>query len=485
MYLRCAYNESVIRLAFAAALLSSATAAAQPIAPHPDNPRYFLYEGRPTVLITSGEHYGAVINLDFDFVKYLRTLAADRLNLTRVFPGAYREVPGSFNIERNTLAPAAGRFICPWPRAGTTGAFDGHGKFDLTRWDEAYFNRLRDFAREAARHGVIVEMSLFCPYYRDDMWNVSPLNAANNVNGIGDLTRTDVLTLKDSRMVEIQDAMVRKIVTELRGFDNVYYEICNEPYSRDVGVTAEWQAHISGTIRATNPHALIAQNIANGSTKIDSPNPLVGLFNFHYTRPPDAVAMNEGLNKAIGLNETGFDGADDATYRIQGWDFLIAGGSLYNNLDYSFAVGHENGTYTYPSAQPGGGSAALRRQLRTLREFFDRLPFLRMKPANDVIKGEVPPETSVRALGEAGKTYAVYVHHGRVVPNAKPRYQVDRAEREIDLRLDLPGGAYAVEWLQPRSGARTAGGRVLHAGGVRSFTSPTYTEDIVFRVARQ
>jgi hypothetical protein len=35
---------------------------------HPENPRYFLFRGQPTVLITAGEHYGSVINLDFDFV---------------------------------------------------------------------------------------------------------------------------------------------------------------------------------------------------------------------------------------------------------------------------------------------------------------------------------------------------------------------------------------------------------------------------------
>ena len=33
---------------------------------HPDNPHYFEWQGKPTVLVTSGEHYGAVLNLDFD-----------------------------------------------------------------------------------------------------------------------------------------------------------------------------------------------------------------------------------------------------------------------------------------------------------------------------------------------------------------------------------------------------------------------------------
>lgn len=69
----------------------SADAAAKPISLHPDNPHYFLFRGKPTVLITSAEHYGAVINLEFDFLTYLNKLRDDGLNLTRVFTGAYRE----------------------------------------------------------------------------------------------------------------------------------------------------------------------------------------------------------------------------------------------------------------------------------------------------------------------------------------------------------------------------------------------------------
>src|SRR5918999_930364 len=82
-------------------------AAPGPITLHPDNPHYFQWRGRPTVLITSGEHYGAVINLDFDYRKYLDTLAADGMNYTRVFSGAYVEPEGAFKIARNTLAPRA------------------------------------------------------------------------------------------------------------------------------------------------------------------------------------------------------------------------------------------------------------------------------------------------------------------------------------------------------------------------------------------
>ena len=49
-----------------ALVISAAVAHAQPISLHPDNPHYFLFNGKPTVLITSAEHYGSVLNLDFD-----------------------------------------------------------------------------------------------------------------------------------------------------------------------------------------------------------------------------------------------------------------------------------------------------------------------------------------------------------------------------------------------------------------------------------
>src|SRR5437588_301642 len=38
--------------------------AAEPIKLHPDNPHYFLFRGKPAILIGSTEHYGAVLNLD-------------------------------------------------------------------------------------------------------------------------------------------------------------------------------------------------------------------------------------------------------------------------------------------------------------------------------------------------------------------------------------------------------------------------------------
>ncbi|HVY68970.1 MAG TPA: hypothetical protein VHH73_03535, partial [Verrucomicrobiae bacterium] len=131
-------------------------AAAQPLSLAPENPHYFLFRGKPTVIITSGEHYGSVLNLDFDYTKYLETLARDGLNGTRTWAGAYCEPSSAFNIRSNTLAPLSGRFLCPWARSEQPGYANGGNKFDLARWDNAYFKRLKDFVSQAGKRGVVV-----------------------------------------------------------------------------------------------------------------------------------------------------------------------------------------------------------------------------------------------------------------------------------------------------------------------------------------
>jgi hypothetical protein len=386
--------------------------AAKPLALHPENPHYFLYGNKPAVLITSAEHYGAVLNLDFDYVPYLDELKSKGLNLTRTFTGAYVEPQGAFNIAQNTLAPPPNRFIAPWPRSSIPGYANGGTKFDLAKWDPAYFQRLKDFVAQARKRGIIVEVTLFCPFYDEAQWKLSPQNATNNINEVGSVSRTNVYTLdKHGGLLAVHEAMVRKIVTELKSFENVYYEVCNEPYFG--GVTMEWQHHIVDVIveaeKELKDKHLISMNIANGSAKIQAPHPAVSIFNFHYATPPTTVTLNYALNKVIGDNETGFRGTNDLPYRVEAWDFIMAGGGLFNNLDYSFTADHESGTFVYPATQPGGGNPVYRAQLKALKDFIHSFEFVKMKPDGSFIKKGVPSGTTSRGLTEPGKSYAVYI----------------------------------------------------------------------------
>jgi hypothetical protein len=452
---------------------------------HPDNPHYFLWRGRPTILITSGEHYGAVMNLDFDYRRYLDTLATDGLNYTRVFSGAYVEPQGAFNIARNTLAPAASRFLAPWLRSGEPGYRNGGNRFDLSRWDDAYFARLKDFVSHAAGRKVVVEVSLFCPMYEDAQWTLSPMNAINNVNGVGSVPRTDVYTLdRHGGLLAVHEALTRKVVTELNGFDNVFYEISNEPYFG--GVTLAWQHHIADVIveteRSLPARHLIAQNIANGTARIADPHPAVSIFNFHYATPPDAVAANYALDRVIGDDETGFRGTGDAAYRTEAWEFVIAGGGLLNHLDYSFVVGHEDGTFQYPDTQPGGGGPTLRRQIAILTGFINGFDFVRMRPDSSVVVRGEPPHGSVRALVEPGRAMAIYVLNERPATPAAAGAAVS-APGAARVDVALPEGVWRAEWLDTKTGAIAATARV-EGGGVRTLEVPAYELDIALGLRR-
>ena len=147
----------------------------QPLSLHPQNPHYFLFRGEPAILIGSTEHYGAVMNLDFDYIAYLNELASSGLNVTRTFSGAYVEPSDAFGIKKNTMAPAQERFICPWARSKEPGYANGGNKFDLSEWDQAYFARLKEFVAEAGKRNIVVELDLFSNYYDTVQWNFHPL----------------------------------------------------------------------------------------------------------------------------------------------------------------------------------------------------------------------------------------------------------------------------------------------------------------------
>lgn len=464
-------NNFCATLILAAMITTGVSAQTKPISLHPRNPHYFQYNDKPLVLITSAEHYGALVNLDFDFNRYLAELSSANLNLTRVFSGAYIEPMGAFNIDRNVLAPASNRYISPWPRSSQPG-FKGRGnKFDLSKWDDTYFQRLKQFMTEAQRKNVIVEFTLFCPFYEKVQWVLSPMHPDNNINNIPQTGKDSVYTLTHSGpLLAVQEQLVVKLVTELNQFDNLIIEICNEPYFG--GVTMDWQHHIASLIERTertlpNKH-LISQNIANDSAVIANPYPAVSVFNFHYATPPTAVKQNYGLNKVIGDNETGFRGTADSTYRKEGWEFILAGGALYNNLDYSFVAGYEDGSFTYHREQPGGGSAALRQQLSYLRKFIDGFDFIAMTPDHDFrVNAKTKPR--VHLLSEKGKQYAAYFLHGE----------------QVTLSFPLARGSYDYSWIDPATGNTVSKGTKKHPGGECNLESPVYEFDVALRMTRK
>ncbi len=424
---------------------------------HPENPRYFEYDGEPVALITSAEHYGALLNLDFDFREYLKTLREEGFNYTRIFTGTYIEpVENIFGIEKNTLAPLPGKYLSPW--------ISVEGKYDLKQFNPAYFERLGQFMAEAEEQGIMVEVTLFSSIYAESAWVLSPMNPRNNIQSAGPEDYRKVHTLFSGTLLPFQERFIRKMVRSLNGFGNLFFEIQNEPWADHPNLAAwvnqddtlvyrrswqkqvvlanhasmEWQRWVAGVIRdeessLSNRH-VIAQNICNFGHRVDPVPEAISVLNFHYAHP-FAVLENLNTGRVIGLDETGFMPQKDALFIDQAWRFMLSGGGLYNNLDYSFTAGYESGTWEIPAANPGWGGPVFRKKLAILAGTMDRVPFHRMDVSTAIAEA-AGQEVVQTGLASGGEVYLLFLEK---LSGQK-------------LRLSIPAARYTFTWIDVESG---------------------------------
>src|SRR5690349_3414498 len=100
--------------------LGAAGSYGEPIKLNPVNPHYYLFDGKPTILITSAEHYGGVVNGEFDYIAYFDALKAYGMNYTRIYPGFLFEPMGKF-MKGNTLGSKPSKLVLPWARSDKPG----------------------------------------------------------------------------------------------------------------------------------------------------------------------------------------------------------------------------------------------------------------------------------------------------------------------------------------------------------------------------
>ena len=192
--------------------------------------------------------------------------------------------------------------------------------------------------------------------------------------------------------------------------------------------------------------------------------PNVDVVNFHYAYP-EAVLLNYGLGKAISYDETGFLGRDDDAYRRQAWNFMLSGGSAFGALDYSFTIGHEDGSFSEPNG-PGGGSPTLRHQLRVLSEFLQSFSLVDLRPDTHTVNHAAG--ATARVLSNPGKQYAIYLD----------------GNGPAELTLDLPRGQYSCEWVNVKTGTIEQLEGFIHKGGKKLLTSPAFQNGIALRLKR-
>ena len=426
-------------------------AASGPLHISNDNPRYFE-DGSGNIVYLTGSHTWSNLQDNggsnpppaFDYSAYLDFLETNNHNFFRLW---------HWEESRWTVETADDEYWfnpTPYQRTGPGDALDGKPRFDLTKFNQVYFDRLRQRVVEADARGIYVAIMLFNGWSVSDdkggwsennPWRGHPYNTANNVNGIdGDINEDnsgeEVHELRDSQVIALQEAYVRQVIDTVNDLDNVLFEISNEshgdsqewqyrminlikdyeatqPKQHPVGMTVEWPDGDNGDLFAS-PADWVSPNLAppaDGSKVIllDTDH-ICGVCG-------DRQWVWESFVQ--GYNPIFMDGYDGAGYGVGGAGFNFNDPnwvSLRRNLGYTLAYAQR---INLSSAVPRPGLASTGFALANDKELLAYLP----------LGGSV---------------------------------QVD---------LSTYDGEFAVEWLNPENGELFTGGTIV-GGAPRNLVAP-------------
>ena len=223
------------------------------------NGRYFVdASGKPVYL--TGMHNWDVLQDSGEsdpppampYESYLNQMAAQGQNLLRLWSStSTRWAAWNSNWYTDPL---------PFARTGPGNAGDGKPKFDLTKLNQAYFDRLRARVILARSKGIYIDVMLFNGWDLgprpntnvDNPWRGNPFNADNNINGIdGDADNDgfgyELHSLNNAAILELQKAYARKVIDTVNDLDNVIYEISNE----SLAVSVQWQYEMVRFVKST------------------------------------------------------------------------------------------------------------------------------------------------------------------------------------------------------------------------------------------
>jgi hypothetical protein len=228
-----------------------------PLRVNPANPRYFT-DGSGKAVLLVGDHTWYTLQDSgysdpppvFDYSAFLSFLQTNQVNFFRMF------VWEQSKWSEGTTTPY---YYSPsaYQRTGPGTARDGKPKFDLTKFNQSYFDRLRQRVIGAGNLGIYVSIQLFEGFSVADKgypsgshespWPGHPFNGRNNINGIDGDTNSDnqgyeIETLAIPAVTSLQEAYVEKVIDTVNDLDNILYEIVNE--SDGCQNSVPWQNHM-------------------------------------------------------------------------------------------------------------------------------------------------------------------------------------------------------------------------------------------------
>lgn len=454
-----------------AVLLSGCRTAPDParrggLRPHPANPRYFAdATGRPVFF--TGSHTWPNFATDqgaakFDYPGYLDFLAARHMNFFRAWvwdvPHSVQGINGGpFEWEPQAYA-----------RTGPGLATDGKPKFDLTKFNEAFFARVRERTIQARDRNMYVAIMLFQGFawqYNRSATDGFPLDGRNNINGIDAGPKDGAATLDHPAVTAIQEAYVSKLIDTVNDLDNVLYEITNESGP----ASTAWQYHFIDFIHAyerTKPrqHPVGMTYQYEGGKNADlyasradwiSPNCEPELVKDPPVADGSKVVVFD-TDHGYGWQDLRRDGPD--LHRAWAWKCFLRGNHTLFMDPYLAAPKGKSAPRNRPlgvnPADPYFGLAPdpyyepLRLAMGDTRRYAEKIDLARMSPRPELA-------STGYCLAAPGREYLVYAAPG---PAA--------------FTVQLATGTYAYEWYDTAARVVAGAGRIDATAGAREFVPP-------------
>jgi hypothetical protein len=365
-----------------------------------------------------------------DFAAYLAFLEQHHHNFFRLWVWEAAMNPGA---KQGTI------FYDPMPyqRPGPGTALDGKPQFDLTRFNPAYFERLRARVQAARDHGIYAAVMLFNGFSIEGKGNVGgnpwqghPFNSKNNVNGIDGASGTATHTLANPAITALQEAYVRQVIDTVNDLDNVLYEISNEDTASPADT--EWQFHLIRFIKRYEAAQPRQHPVGMTAT-------WPGTDDLLFQSPADwvspAAKLPAGKGRKVILNDTdhsyfwiGLKQDGPAAQRAWVWENFTRGNQCLF-MDPYLDPSHDPGRNAPVNGKPDPYWDSLRQAMGQARRSAERMNLAAVAPHDELASTRF-------CLADPGTEYLVYLPQG--------------GEVTVDLSAAPP--RMKAEWLRPIDG---------------------------------
>ncbi len=422
------------------------------------NPRYFTDNRGKAVYLTGSHTWNNLVDMNplsqpepFDYVSYIDFLKSYNHNFFRLWKWDLLIVNGENGNDQQIHYVD----LHPWPRVGPGQALDGMLKFDLTQFNQEYFDRLRNRVELAAKENIYVAVMLFEGWglqFIDGAYRNHPFHPLNNINGIELDTAQNasgfaIYELINKKVTLLQEQYVQKVIKTVGHLDNVLYEISNENHSS----STEWQYHIIKYIKEL-------ENKTGKSHPVGMTFQYKGGSNHDlFNSPADWISPNQ---------EGGY--RDDPPHSTRGkviisdTDHLWGIGGNRQWVWKSFLRGL-NPIFMDPyyhrlfEKQHSPDWEDIRKSLGYTRLFAEKMDLIDMVP-------DRVSSSSGYCLSKKGKEYLIYFP------------QANEEIMEVDLSMEK--GSFNMEWFNPATGKYQTGISVKGGEKIR-LKSPFNSKDAV------